>query len=205
MLQPDWTVPTHTRRDSYWRQAVTTGVITFLNANGLLSTDKEVVSLVQKSTFSCMMTVKAPSPCHWRLRFQACGAARWRQGCWTAWRRAAQWNKVQTAGNGANQSMGKALRCTRCSFFRRPWPRRSFGARWLCPPPPFSVQDRQNTHSRSRVSLHSGQTWSADGTQSDRFKFNWSKQGKNNTNKVGIYKMSGNICNVTSKTHWDLT
>lgn len=137
MLQPDWTVPTHTRRDSYWRQAVTTCVITFLNANGLLSTDKEVVSLVQKSTFSCMMTVKAPSPCHWRRRFQACGAARWRQGCWTAWRRAAQWNKVQTAGNGANQSMGKALRCTRCSFFRRPWPRRSFGARWLCPPPPF--------------------------------------------------------------------
>lgn len=151
MLQPDWTVPTHTRRDSYWRQAVTTCVITFLNANGLLSTDKEVVSLVQKSTFSCMMTVKAPSPCHWRCRFQACGVARRRQGCWTAWRRAAQWNKVQTAGNGANQSMWKALRCTRCSFFRRPWPRRSFSARWLCPPPPLFCT-RQTEHTQQKQS-----------------------------------------------------
>lgn len=136
--------PTHTRRDSCWRHAGTSCVITLSNENGGWSTDNEVVSLVQKPKCSCMMTVNAPSPCHWRRRFQASGAAQWRQGCWTAWRRAAQSNKVQTAGNGANQSMGKALRCTRCSFFRRLWRRRSFGA--LSTPPLFCRRQTDRTH-----------------------------------------------------------
>lgn len=173
--------PTHTRRDSCWRHAGTSCVITLSNENGGWSTDNEVVSLVQKPKCSCMMTVNAPSPCHWRRRFQVSGAARWRQGCWTAWRRAAQANKVKTAGNGANQSMGKALRCTRCSFFRRLWRRRSFGA----PPPPFSVEDRQAEHTQKEKSELRPRTV----TKSGRFEFNWSRQGENNTNKVWIYKM----------------
>lgn len=38
----------------------------------------------------------ASSPCHWWRRFRASGAARWRRGCWTAWRGAARRNQVQT-------------------------------------------------------------------------------------------------------------
>lgn len=49
--------------------------------------------------------VTAPSPCHWWRHFRASGAARWQRGCWTAWRRAAQWNQEQTAAKGANQNM----------------------------------------------------------------------------------------------------
>lgn len=177
------TVPTHTWHDSCWHQAVTICVITFSNQNGVLNIDrgrdfgaKTHVFMHDDSKGSLTMSLAASFSGVWGGSVVA--------GLLDGMAESSSVKQSTDSGKWSKSKHGKGPQVHRgaASFTVSDAVGHSVLAGSVHPP--FSVQIRQKTHSRSRVNFRWGQMWPPEETQSDRFKCNWSMWGKNNTNKV---------------------
>lgn len=121
------------------------------------------------------VTITAHSPCHWWRRFQASGAARWQQGCWTAWRRAAQWNQVQRVGKRSKSKHGRGPQMHQVQLL--PPSTTPSVIRYSLALPSLLFCVRDGTHSRTGEKC----------CPRDVFEFNPSR-GETTTNNMSIYK-----------------